>query len=57
MTFNRFYPNTVLINKKIKMNKVNFHFYLIYIFNSKKDLKHLFNNKKLIFFIKPNINA
>ena len=57
ITFNKSYLDTVLLNKKIKINKINFYFYLKYMSNSKKDLKCSFNNKKLISSTEFNINV
>ena len=45
------------MDKKIKINKINFYFYLRYIFNNKKDLEYLFNNEELVVFIEFNINV
>ena len=55
--FNKSYLNTAPIDEKIKINKINFYFYFIYIFNNEKDSKRLFNNKKLIFFTELNTNV
>ena len=55
--FSKSHLNTALINEKIKINKINLYFYSIYISNNKKNSERLFNNKELIFSVKPNINA
>ena len=45
------------MDEKIKINKINFYFHFVYIFNTKKDSKYLFNSKELIFSVKLNMNT